>query len=63
MGETDAEVYARLCALRDTRRVIDQLAYELTHGDADTRRTAETWLRDRGATLREVAAVKRHLKR
>lgn len=52
--ETDAEVYARLTADPTIRRLIETLDWENRQGDATTRKRA---------TLREIAAVKRWIKR
>lgn len=60
--ETDAEVYARLTADPTIRRLIETLDWENRQGDATTRKRAVSDLRDH-ATLREIAAVKRWIKR
>jgi hypothetical protein len=62
MPETDREVYDRITASRDGARLVDSLAWELRQGDTYSRKRAAWDLRNI-ATLREIAALKRWIKR
>jgi hypothetical protein len=60
--ESDADIVARLRRNARVSRAIDVLAWEIRQGDATTRREAEEGLRNQGLLVREIAAIKRHLK-